>query len=311
MCRTVAASSPGRSTIPVFSSRRVTARTLSSRGGAGPFARRSGGRISSASNVGGTTKLLQAATTANVPRFVYFSTVAVYGEDTPLEGIAEDAPPASGNTVRTNQTARRTPGAGMGDAHRWRRVLLRLATVYGARDRGNMLRMMEAIRRGRFVLPGDGANCKTCVAVETVAEVAASAVILPMFRTAYRSVVADPQGAYPLRDIAVRWHKQWGLTSETRSARFLCGSAWDRGNRRGGLENTPSGKDRAGNGRAGGSARGEQCVPRRSDEQFVERVHSPPLLEGLRNRSGVPPTGRSLRWGRSASGRLPGETFDG
>ena len=45
-------------------------------------------------NVGGTTKLLQAATEAAVPRFVYFSTVAVFGEETPPEGIAETAPPA-------------------------------------------------------------------------------------------------------------------------------------------------------------------------------------------------------------------------
>lgn len=111
-------------------------------------------------NVGGTTKLLQAATTANVPRFVYFSTVAVYGEETPLEGIGEDAPPAPvtpyaqtklRGELLVQEWATRTGGVA---------VLLRLATVYGARDRGNMARMMEAIRRGRFVLPGDGKNRK-------------------------------------------------------------------------------------------------------------------------------------------------------
>jgi nucleoside-diphosphate-sugar epimerase len=81
-------------------------------------------------------------------------------------------------------------------------VLLRLATVYGPRDRGNMARMMEAIRRGRFVLPGDGRNCKTCVAVETVAGVAANAGTRPNVPNGLPVVVADPYGAYSLAEIA-------------------------------------------------------------------------------------------------------------
>ncbi|MBC7809109.1 MAG: NAD-dependent epimerase/dehydratase family protein [Akkermansiaceae bacterium] len=153
-------------------------------------------------NVGGTTKLLQAATGANVPRFVYFSTVAVYGEDTPLEGISEDSPPAPvtpyaqtklRGELLVQEWATRTGGVG---------VLLRLATVYGARDRGNMARMMEAIRRGRFVLPGAGQNCKTCVAVETVAGIAANAGLFPDAPDGLPVVVADPHGAYPLQEIA-------------------------------------------------------------------------------------------------------------
>ncbi len=153
-------------------------------------------------NVGGTTKLLQAATEANVPRVVYFSTVAVYGEDTPLEGIGEDEPPAPvtpyaqtklRGELLVQEWATRTGGVG---------VLARLATVYGARDRGNMARMMEAIRRGRFVLPGAGQNGKTCVAVETVAGVAANAGLFPDVPNSLPIVVADPHGAYPLREIA-------------------------------------------------------------------------------------------------------------
>lgn len=153
-------------------------------------------------NVGGTTKLLQAATSANVPRFVYFSTVAVYGEETPLEGISEDAPPAPvtpyaqtklRGELLVQEWATRTGGIG---------VLLRLATVYGARDRGNMARMMEAIRKGRFLIPGDGMNSKTCVAVETVAGVAANAGIFPDVPNSLPIVVADPHGAYTLREIA-------------------------------------------------------------------------------------------------------------
>ncbi|MBC8143838.1 MAG: NAD-dependent epimerase/dehydratase family protein, partial [Armatimonadetes bacterium] len=126
-------------------------------------------------NVAGTSNLLHAATLGGISRIVYFSTVAVYGEATPPEGITEDAPPAPvtpyaetklrGEALVTDW-ARSTRSVG---------VVLRLATVYGARDRGNMARMADAVRCGRFVLPGSGANRKTIVAVETVAQIAVNA----------------------------------------------------------------------------------------------------------------------------------------
>ena len=153
-------------------------------------------------NVGGTAKLLAAATDSGVSRFVYFSTVAVYGEDTPPEGIAEDASPApvtpyAQTKLRgeclVSEWATRTGGIG---------VLLRLTTVYGARDRGNMARMADAVRCGRFVLPGAGTNRKTVVAVETVAQIAVSVALSPDAPSGVPVVVADSGGAKTLREIA-------------------------------------------------------------------------------------------------------------
>ncbi len=166
-------------------------------------------------NVGGTTKLLQAATEAAVPRFVYFSTVAVFGEETPPEGIAETAPPAPATPyARTKlrgellvqEWAARTGGLG---------VILRLATVYGARDRGNMARMESAIRRGRFVLPGGGMNRKTCVAVDVAATAAVNAGLLADVPTDLPIIVADPGGARTLREIAVGMASDNGLKDGT------------------------------------------------------------------------------------------------
>lgn len=166
-------------------------------------------------NVSGTTKLLQAATTTNVPRFVYFSTVAVYGEDTPPEGIGEDALPAPvtpyaqtklRGELLVQEWATRTGGIG---------VILRLATVYGARDRGNMIRMMDAIRRGRFVLPGNGNNAKTCVAVDTVAVAARNAGLLSDVPNGLPIVIADPDGAYPLRKMAGTMAQIVGVSDRT------------------------------------------------------------------------------------------------
>ena len=171
-------------------------------------------------NVDGTANLLHAATIGGVGRVIYFSTVAVYGESTPPEGITEDAPlaPATpyAETKLRGETqvvdwATRTGGVGM---------VLRLATVYGARDRGNMARMGDAVRRGRFVLPGTGANRKTIVSVEMAALIAVNAALLPNIPNGLPVVVADPSGAKTLREIALGMARSAGVP-ETNALRSL------------------------------------------------------------------------------------------
>jgi nucleoside-diphosphate-sugar epimerase len=58
-------------------------------------------------------------------------------------------------------------------------TILRLPVVYGPRDRGNVRRLIDAVARGRFVIPGSGANVKTMVGVENVAHAAVSAAVDP------------------------------------------------------------------------------------------------------------------------------------
>src|SRR5690606_24466233 len=48
-------------------------------------------------------------------------------------------------------------------------VILRLATLYGEGDRGNVARLMSAIDRGRFVWVGRGLNRKSLVHVDDAA----------------------------------------------------------------------------------------------------------------------------------------------
>jgi Nucleoside-diphosphate-sugar epimerases len=170
-------------------------------------------------NVGGTRRLLDACDAAGVaPRVVFFSTVAVYGEETPPEGIPEEAPvapatPYAASKVRAEENVREW-AARRGVVP----VILRVATVYGPRDRGNMARMLKAVAAGRFFLPDGGYNRKTCVAAETVARCARAAATMPPGGVPEGAVVvADPEGPYRLCDLAAAMASALGSGSAGRA----------------------------------------------------------------------------------------------
>lgn len=147
-------------------------------------------------NMGGTQNLLDACDAMEVaPRFVHFSTVAVYGEATPAEGIDETAAVAPHSPYARSKVEAEKRVADWGAARGVAAINLRVATVYGPRDRGNMARMLDAMVRGRYLSIGGGQNRKTCANVRNVArvarlvgrdEAAAMAAARPF-------VVADPQ----------------------------------------------------------------------------------------------------------------------
>jgi nucleoside-diphosphate-sugar epimerase len=170
-------------------------------------------------NVEGTRALLDACDREGIaPRLLFFSTVAVYGETTPPEGIPEDAPVRPATTYAESKVAAeeivrdwgKTKGAGV--------TILRVATVYGPRDRGNMARMMAAIAGGRFLLPGAGNNRKTGIAVENVVRASVNAVRMPGERVAGRTfLLADPDGPYTLRVLAEAMAEAMGVRRAIRS----------------------------------------------------------------------------------------------
>jgi nucleoside-diphosphate-sugar epimerase len=110
-------------------------------------------------NVGGTNTLLRAARENGVSRFVFFSTISVYGPSEPgqVHDEASRLQPESvyAETKVAAEDAVRSSGVPS--------VVLRLAAVYGPGMKGNYPRLVEALRRRRFPLIGDGSNRRTLV----------------------------------------------------------------------------------------------------------------------------------------------------
>ncbi len=117
-------------------------------------------------NLDGTRHLLQAATAERVERFVYCSTIGIYGHRAP--GVTrEESPLSPGNIYeRTKVTAERlvrdfAENCGLSA------VVLRPADVYGPRDQ-RLLKLFRGVSRGRFPLFGSGSGRRHMVYVDDV-----------------------------------------------------------------------------------------------------------------------------------------------
>lgn len=115
-----------------------------------------------ASNVTATKNLLQVAIAASVVHVVLISSVAVYGsylgnqctEATPCRPVG----PYAESKYRAEQEA-----MALATHHGLSLTILRLATVYGEGDPGNIARLMRSIDRNRFIWVGQGTNWKSLI----------------------------------------------------------------------------------------------------------------------------------------------------
>jgi UDP-glucose 4-epimerase len=114
--------------------------------------------------VEGTANAARVATAIGA-RFVLISTIGVYG--TPPPPICDDrtatqpTSPYGRAKLAAEQVARREqPDA----------IVLRCAVVYGPGDRGNVGRLIDAVARGRAFVVGDGANRKSLLFSENLAD---------------------------------------------------------------------------------------------------------------------------------------------
>ncbi len=117
-------------------------------------------------NVEGTRNVVAAAIENQVKHVVLFSTVAVYAESDAVLDETSATFPATAyglSKLESERIVRESPLSA---------TVLRLPVVYGPHDRGNVSKLIEAIRRGRYFIVGDGRNLKSMVAVENVVDAA-------------------------------------------------------------------------------------------------------------------------------------------
>jgi dihydroflavonol-4-reductase len=117
-------------------------------------------------NLDGTRHLLQAATMERVQRFVYCSTIGIYGHRAP--GITtEDSPLSPGNAYERTKVAAERLVRDFAENCGLPAVVLRPADVYGPRDQ-RLLKMFKGVSRGRFPLFGAGRGRRHMVYVDDV-----------------------------------------------------------------------------------------------------------------------------------------------
>ena len=139
----------------------------------------------------GTANVVQAAVGAGVRHFVLVSSVSVYGDGS--KGSCDETTPCNpmGAYAQSKWHAEKRAielASGAGTAL----TILRMATIYGEGDPGNVARLIRTIDRGRFIWIGSGANRKSLIHREDAARACVVAARRPGSGVRIFNVAAPP-----------------------------------------------------------------------------------------------------------------------
>lgn len=117
-------------------------------------------------NLDGTRQLLEAASVQRVERFIYCSTIGIYGHRAP--GITqENSRLAPGNIYERTKVSAECLVREFAEQCGLATVILRPADVYGPRDQ-RLLKLFKGVSQGRFPLFGSGEGRRHMVYVDDV-----------------------------------------------------------------------------------------------------------------------------------------------
>lgn len=117
-------------------------------------------------NVEGTRALISAAVSAGVRRFVYGSTIGIYGSARDGE-LDENSPPRPENIY--GQTKLEAEQVVLGYAARLEICIARISETFGPGD-FRLLKLFRAIDRGAFAMLGSGKNLRQVIYVDDLAQ---------------------------------------------------------------------------------------------------------------------------------------------
>ncbi len=118
-------------------------------------------------NVDGTEKLLQHASRHQIRDFIFFSSVAVYG-DSRIPTNEALAPAPDSPYGKSKLLAEQRIQAWAAQAPGRKGVIVRPTVVFGPYNYANMYRLIRSVARRRYVGVGDGANVKSIGYVENL-----------------------------------------------------------------------------------------------------------------------------------------------
>jgi nucleoside-diphosphate-sugar epimerase len=118
-------------------------------------------------NVEGTRNLLEAASRTGTSRFVFYSSVAVYG-DSPATTTEETICRPVGPYGETKLAAERLVSEWALQDSRREVLIVRPTVVFGSGNKGNIYRLIRQIDGGWFVPIGAGTNVKSVAYVENL-----------------------------------------------------------------------------------------------------------------------------------------------
>ena len=125
----------------------------------------------------GTANVARTAAQAGVRHFVLISSVSVYGSS--RNGGAEDSGCYPQGTYAESKYQAEQRAIEITKASGMALTILRLATLYGEGDPGNVVRLLRTIDRGRFIWMGNGSNRKSLLHREDAARACLAVIQCP------------------------------------------------------------------------------------------------------------------------------------
>jgi UDP-glucose 4-epimerase len=113
-------------------------------------------------NVDGTGHIAEAAANTVCKKFILISSISVYGDGKP-NPCTEDFPCAPSGDYAESKLGAEVVATAICRKAGIDLTVLRLATVYGEGDVGNVLRLLKMIDGGKFVWAGKGKNSKSLI----------------------------------------------------------------------------------------------------------------------------------------------------
>ncbi len=147
-------------------------------------------------NVVGTKNVAEAAAKAGVQHFLFISSVSVYGGDS--HGKSEDSECHPESPYAESKWKAEQLLIDLCKKEGMNLTILRLATLYGEEDPGNVVRLVGSIDQGRFVWVGKGTNLKSLLYREDAARACVEVIKKPQTGINIYNVSGP---AYTMKDI--------------------------------------------------------------------------------------------------------------